>query len=122
MKVVTLGTVSSDAELASVTAAAKRHLVIEAMECLVSIAAIEKHGFSREQKRWRTVAEDRTVKIYVGNAAPAFGVTTVWAAITLGADAKTVTLLKIVDSYGGGDDSGLLADACDRKQRGQSHD
>jgi hypothetical protein len=121
VKIVKIGTVSSGEELANVIGSAKGNLVAEAMDCLTSIAAIEKSGFVGERKRWREAPSDSTVKIFGADAEPAYGKTTIWAAIVVGADDQSVILLKVVDTYAGGDQEseGLLGDALYRKEKGQ---
>lgn len=121
MKIVTLGTVSSGSEFDRLCKSAKGQRAIEMMEFTTSVAGIETKGFATERKRWRKTDLDEAVKIYVADSTPVGGETTIWAAIDVGADGKTVTLLKIVDSYGGGnhESDALLTDAVDRKQRGR---
>jgi hypothetical protein len=119
MRYVTLGTVSSLKEYQEVYTRASGERVFELVEFLKLVTNTEKRGIHTEAKRWINVPEESTVKLYMGDANPKEKA--IWAAIQVEADGTTVTLLKIVDTYSGGESEnyGLLADALDRKQKGR---
>jgi hypothetical protein len=119
MRYVTLGTVSSLKEYQDVFARASGERVFELLEFLKLVTNTEKRGVHTEGKRWINVPEDSAVKLYMGDPSPKEKA--IWAAIQVEADEKTVTLLKIVDTYTGGETEtrGLLGDALDRKQKGR---
>lgn len=118
-----LGTISSEQEFQRVVAnikapGAKRRRVRELVEFLNMVSNTEELGVAFEAKRWLHTAADSTVKLYYRQ--PRSGEAGIWAAVAVADDEVTVTMLKIVDTYGGGDgeQEELLADALHRKSRG----
>ena len=119
MKFVTLGAVSSQREFEAACNGARGDQVLLMMEFLTLVAATEKRGLASVGKRWRGVPADAAMQLYVG--APSGGMAGIWAAVAVAADGRSVTLLKLVDTYRGGEleAEGLLGDARDRKRKGR---
>ena len=118
-----LGAVSSEAEFKLVVAnirasVGNRRCVRELVEFLNMVTKSEELGAHTEAKRWKAATDDSGVKLYFGKLKP--GQSGIWAAVAVAADQRSLTLLKIVDTFGGGDNEheGLLADALHRKAKG----
>lgn len=120
-----LGTVSSEAEFQAVVARIKaaadnRRQVREFVEFLNMVTKSEELGVPHEAKRWKSVAEDGAVQLYVSYPPP--GQTGLWAAVAMAADLRTLTLtlLKMTDAFSGGESEhrALLGDALHRKKYG----
>ncbi|MBS0533204.1 MAG: hypothetical protein JSR72_04025 [Proteobacteria bacterium] len=92
-----------------------RHRIEQLVELLNMVSETERRGVRTEAKRWEHY--DATVKLYRGRAKSEAAI---WAAVAIGDNQRSVTLIKIVDWYRDGDleHSGLLADALDRYARG----
>lgn len=122
MHYVTVGTASSQQEFGAVTAALKGERLYQAAELLPSLAAIEREGFAGQSALWEEVSNEPTIKVYFGIPERGSEETAIWAAIEIGADGKSVTLLKITDAYTGGtnESNDLLADAIHRRDRSKA--
>ena len=116
MRYITIGTVSSEKEFQEVIARVEGDRIYQLAELVTTITAAEQKGFAAERKRWDDVPNEGAIKIY-SSAGTAAG--SIWAAIEVGHDGMTLTLLKIVDRFSGGEREAaeLLADALDRRSR-----
>lgn len=121
MRYVVLGAVSSEQEFRQVLAnvrapGVKRRRVQELVELLNMVTNTEELGLACEAKRWLDTVSDDTVKLYY--RARGSREAGIWAAVAV--TGLEVTMLKIVDTYGGddGERDGLLADALHRKAKG----
>lgn len=122
MNYLLLGTVSTLVEWQHVVAnikrpGTKRRRIREFTELVTLVIASDGDGGDAEAKRWRRTRHDGAVRLYSGD--PRSGETCLWAAFAAETDGA-LTLLKVVDTYGGGDmeREGLLADALYRKEKG----
>jgi hypothetical protein len=122
MRYVRLGTVSSETEYVHCYQNADVHRTNEIMEFLRIVTESEKFGIGKEEKRWIRVPTEPTLRLYVGR--PKNARLAIWAAVAVEQDAKSIILLKMVDTYSGSESerNNLLPDALDRKQRGKFHD
>jgi hypothetical protein len=116
MRYIALGTVSSEQEFQEVVVQASGEQVYELTELLTTLDAAERTGFKSEQKRWAAAPSATSIKIYSGDPKPP--ASSIWAAIEVCADG-TLKLLKIVNTFGGGNQEAndLLADAIHRRNR-----
>jgi hypothetical protein len=137
---VRLGKAFSKDELMAVVRNAQGDRKLQVAELLALLSAVERSGFASERKRldsinsgsvqrvdeaWQTLPEAGEDFgdggfVYAGGR-KRVGKGSIWAAVEVGADGRTLTLLKIVDTFAGGnaDEQELLADALDRKARGE---
>lgn len=121
MRYVFVGTTSSEAEFQQVLAScrrreSRRRRIEELVEFLNMVTKCEELGLAATIHKWRRTAADPAVLLYYRDDQR--DDTGIWAAVT--AAPGTVTLLKIVGTFGGGEQEreGLLADALHRKARG----
>lgn len=131
MRYVRMAGVSSQDELKCL--AEEGRAKVELIEVLYALAGAERNGFKTERKRFDAVedgvvtevgAKDRVLPepetdyaggVFVYKAPP------LWAAVEVGEDGQTLTLLKIFDAFSGNatEQADLLADAHDRQKRGE---
>jgi hypothetical protein len=140
VRYIRIGTEHSREELLAVARAAEGDRKDQVAEFLTSVAEAERIGFGAERKLWDQVIDGKILRmtaawqeppededrppngvfIYAGSK-PKRGERSIWAAVDVADHGSVLTLLKIVDTYTGGnaEEHDLLADALDRQQRGE---
>ena len=142
MQFIRLGRISSEDELQAAPRSVRGGGKLQLAEVLTSMVDAEKNGFATERAKWDAVVNKKIVRVRrtwrnlssaasVGDGVFVFsggvprpGEDAIWAAIDVAPSGRTLTLVKLVASFGGGtrEEQGLLKDALDRVQRGKRHE
>ena len=123
MNYIRLEHASSELELRAVRDRAKgnKDRLCEYVGLLKWIEMLEARGIAAEHRRWVPVRQHIDVKLFVGD--PGRNPTAIWAAVEIGPGGRTVTLLKVADTFDNDvrQHEELLQDALHRKERGERH-